>query len=78
MRTYTVIWRDNGDDYMITDVQLGDVIDPLQVSNNEWADLAWAAECDAAGYNAEERATFSAEDGYDLICVFEGTVNYVA
>jgi hypothetical protein len=76
MALYTVIWRDNGDDFMITTVELGDVIDPHQVSTNEWADLAHAAELKANGIPPEE-SEFNSEDGYDLITVIKGVPEYI-
>jgi hypothetical protein len=76
MAQYTVIWRDSGDDYMVTTVELGAVVDPRQVSNNEWAELAHAAELAANGIDPAE-SEFSAEDGYDLITVIVGVPEYI-
>jgi hypothetical protein len=77
MAQFTVIWRDNGDDFMVTVVELGDAVDARQVSTNEWADLAHAAECAANGIPLDE-SVFNAEaDGYDLISVIVGVPEYI-
>ena len=77
MAKFTVTWRDDGDDFMITTVELGDAIDSRQVSTNEWADLAHAAECAANGIPLDE-SLFNAEDhGYDLISVIEGVPTFI-
>jgi hypothetical protein len=77
MAKYTVTWRDNGDDFMVTTVELGDAIDARQVSTNEWADLAHAAECAANGIPLEESTFNAEEDGYDLISVIVGEPEFV-
>ena len=77
MAKFTVTWRDDGDDFMITTVELGDAIDPRQVSTNEWADLANAAECAANGIPLDESGFVAADHGYDLISVIEGVPTFI-
>ena len=77
MAKYTVTWRDNGDDFMVTTVELGDAIDARQVSTNEWADLAHAAECAANGIPLDESTFKAEEDGYELISVIVGQPEFV-
>jgi hypothetical protein len=78
MKQYTVIWRDNGDDYMVTTVELGDVIDARQMSTNEWADLAYAAECKSNDWTEEDMEDYlPSRDGYDLISVIVGVPEYI-
>jgi hypothetical protein len=78
MAQYTVIWRDNGDDFMVTTVELGDVIDARQMSTNEWADLAYAAECAANNIDPSENDEYlPSNDGYDLITVIVGVPEYI-
>ena len=77
MAKYTVTWRDNGDHFMVTTVELGDVIDPRQVSTNEWADLAHVAECAANGIPLDESDFDAERDGYDLVSVIVGVPEFV-
>ncbi len=77
MAQYTVTWRDNGDDFMVTTVELGDVIDPRQVDTNEWADMAWAAENTAAGIPRDEWGDRPSETGYDMISVVRGVPDFI-
>ena len=78
MAQYTVIWRDNGDDYMVTTVELADDRDPHSVDNNEWADLAYAAECADNDWTAEDMAGYlPSNDGYDMISVIVGVPEYI-
>lgn len=78
MALYTVIWRDNGDDFMITTVELGDVIDARQMDTNEWADLAYETECKANGWTDEDMEGYlPSNDGYDLITVIAGVPEYI-
>jgi len=77
MSQFTVTWRDNGNHFMVTTVELGDAIDPRQVSSNEWADLAHAAECAANNISPEDSQFVAEEDGYDLISVIEGVPNFI-
>ncbi len=77
MAQFTVTWRDQGDDFMVTTVDLDDRIDPRLVTTNEWADLAWTAENTAAGIPADEWGTRPSVDGYDLISVVEGVPNFI-
>ena len=77
MAQYTVTWRDQGDDFMITTVELGDAIDPQQVSTNEWADFAHIAENRAAGIPQDEWGPRPSKTGYDLISVVRGVPDFI-
>lgn len=77
MQTYTVIWRDDGDDYMFTEVQTND--DPADVPNIGWVQTAAAVEY-ADWEEIERIAAIGAllSDGYDLLAVVKGELEYVA
>jgi hypothetical protein len=78
MAKFTVIWRDDGDDFMTTVVELGDDRDPHSINNNEWADLACAAEYDDNEYAAEDTDEYlPSRDGYELITVIVGEPEYI-
>jgi hypothetical protein len=70
MRTYTVIWRDNGDDYMFTTVTTD--LHPSNIANNEW--VAMSAAVEYAQWDEEDResAILSLKEGYDLLDVLLG------
>lgn len=77
METYTVIWRDGGDDYMFTEVQTTD--DPADVPNIGWVQTAAAIEY--ASWDEAERIASIADlitNGYDLLAVVKGKLEYVA
>lgn len=77
MNQFTVIWRDCGDDFMVTTVELEDSVDPKILSTNTWADMAWAAENTAAGIPEDEWGVAPSEAGYDLISVIVGVPEYI-
>jgi hypothetical protein len=70
MTTYTVIWRDGGDDFMLTEVST--VIDPAELTNTDWVILA--GEVEYAEWDEVDRVAAMADllDGYDLLDVFIG------
>lgn len=77
MQNYTVIWRDDGDDFMFTVVDTDK--DPLNITNNDWA--LWAAEIEYADWDESERLAALAElmeYGYELLAVVKGELEYVA
>lgn len=77
MQTYTVIWRDSGHDYMFTEVQTND--DPADVPKIGWVQTAASieyAEWDEIDRIAAIVALLS--DGYDLLAVVKGELEYVA
>lgn len=77
MQTYTVIWRDNGDDFMFTEVQTND--DPVTVLNIDWVQRA--AEVEYAEWDEASRIATIADllmEGYDLLAVVKGELEYVA
>ena len=77
MQTYTVIWRDGGDDYMFTEVQTSD--DPADVPNIGWVQTAAAVEY--AEWDEVDRIAAIGDlltDGYDLLAVVKGELEHVA
>lgn len=77
METYTVIWRDNGDDYMFTEVHTTD--DPADIPNIGWVQTAAAVEF--ADWDEVDRIQAIADlinHGYDLLAVVKGKLEYVA
>ena len=77
MAQFTVTWRDNGDDFMVTTVELEDAVNPHMLSTNTWADMAWAAEQTAAGIPEDEWGVAPSEDGYELISVVRGVPEFI-
>ena len=77
MAKFTVTWRDNGDDFMVTTVDLADTVDPRTVSTNEWADFAHVAENRAAGIPQESWGPLPSKVGYDLISVVVGVPEFI-
>lgn len=77
MQTYTVIWRDLGDDFMFTEVQTSD--DPVTVLNIDWVQRA--AEVEYAEWDEASRIATIADllmEGYDLLAVVKGELEHVA
>lgn len=77
MQTYTVIWRDGGDDYMFTEVQTSD--DPADVPIIGWVQTAAAVEY--ADWDEVDRIAAIAdllEHGFDLLNVVKGKLEYIA
>lgn len=75
MQTYTVIWRDDSDDYMFTEVQTTD--DPQDVPLIGWVQTAAAVEY--AEWDEAERITAIADllNGFDLLDVVKGKLESV-
>jgi predicted DNA-binding protein (MmcQ/YjbR family) len=61
MSTYLVVWRQDHDNFIHSEVDLG-IVDPMQMSNNEWVTEAAKSE----GYTAEELSDLL-RHGYELI-----------
>jgi len=75
---YTVTWRDDGDDYMVTTVEISEDINPHSLSTNEWADLASAVEHgNTVVTDDEEHSYLPSRDGYDLITVVAGVPDFI-
>ncbi len=70
MNTYTVIWRDSGDDFMFTEVNTA--VDPAELTNTDW--VVMAGEVEYAEWSVEERIAALADllDGYELLDVLIG------
>jgi hypothetical protein len=70
MKSYTVIWRDDGDDFMITEVETA--VDPNHMTNADWVLLA--GEVEYAEWDEVDRVTALAIllDGYELLDVLVG------
>ena len=76
MQTYTVIWRDNGDEFMITEVQTTD--DPADIPSIGWVQTAAAVEY--ADWDEADRIAAIADlltDGFDLLDVVKGKLESV-
>ncbi len=70
MTTYTVIWRDGGDDFMLT--QVNTVVEPEDMTNTDWVILA--GEVEYADWDEVDRVAALADllDGFDLLDVLVG------
>jgi hypothetical protein len=70
MTTYTVIWRDNGDDFMMTTVNTA--VEPEEMTYTDWVLLA--GEVEYADWDEVDRVAALADllDGYDLLDVLVG------
>lgn len=76
MQTYTVIWRDNGDEFMFTEVQTYD--DPADIPSIGWVQAA--ASIEYAEWGEAERIAAIADlvqYGYDLLDVVKGKLESV-
>lgn len=76
MQTYTVIWRDAGDEFMFTEVQTTD--DPADVPSIGWVQTAAAVEYD--DWDEADRIAAIADlltDGFDLLDVVKGKLESV-
>ncbi len=71
MNTYTVIWRDSGDDFMFTEVTTA--VDPAELTNTDW--VVMAGEVEYAQWDDADRIAALADllDGYELLDVLVGT-----
>ena len=77
MAQFTVTWRDNGDDFMVTTVELEESVNPRMLSTNDWADIAFETEQTDAGIPEDEWGPRPSEDGYDLISVVRGVPEFI-
>jgi hypothetical protein len=70
MNTYTVIWRDGGDDFMFTEVTTA--VDPAELTNTDW--VIMAGEVEYAQWDEVDRVAALADllEGYDLLDVLVG------
>ncbi len=70
MTTYTVIWRDGGDDFMFTTVNTA--VEPSDMTSTDWVILA--AEVEYADWDEVDRVAAIADllDGFDLLDVLIG------
>ena len=68
---YTVIWRDNGDDFMLTTVRTA--VEPPELTSTDW--VIMAGEVEYAEWDAADRIAALADllEGYDLLDVLVGT-----
>ncbi len=71
MNTYTVIWRDSGDDFMFTEVTTA--VDPAELTNTDW--VVMAGEVEYAQWDDADHVAALADllDGYELLDVLVGT-----
>ena len=77
MTTHTVIWRDAGDDYMFTEVDLG-ILDPLQMTHLEW--VLEAADVEYSEWSKPEQIQAKADllEHFELLAVVVGSLQHVA
>lgn len=76
MQIYTVIWRDDSDDYMSTEVMVNENI---AVSMTQQDFVLEAAKVEYAGFEElDDILDDLTENGYDLIGVIIGEVSWVA
>ncbi len=70
MTTYTVIWRDGGDDFMLTTVNTA--VEPSDMTSTDWVILA--GEVEYADWDEVDRVAALADllDGFDLLDVLVG------
>lgn len=70
MTTYTVIWRDGGDDFMLT--QVNTAVEPSDMTSTDWVILA--GEVEYADWDEVDRVAALADllDGFDLLDVLVG------
>ncbi len=70
MTTYTVIWRDGGDDFMLT--QVNTAVEPEEMTYTDWVLLA--GEVEYADWDEADRVAALADllDGFDLLDVLVG------
>ena len=73
---YTVIWRDGGDDFMFTTVRTA--VEPEDLASVDW--VVMAGEVEYADWDDDERIAALADllDGYELLAVVKGKLEYVA
>lgn len=73
---YTVIWRDGGDDFMFTEVRTS--VEPEDLASVDW--VVMAGEVEYADWDDDERIAALADllDGYELLAVVKGKLEYVA
>lgn len=70
MTTYTVIWRDSGEEFMFTEVTTA--VEPAELTTTDW--VVMAGEVEYAEWSVEERIAALADllDGYELLDVLIG------
>ena len=80
MNYATVIWRGNGDDFMITEITFIEGGDNFSAS--QWVSMALREEARMAGYTEEETQQWEAdalnsfELLFELLAVIKGKVEY--
>jgi hypothetical protein len=70
MKSYVVIWRDGGDEYMFTEVSTD--LDPNLMTNGDWAFLAGQVEYADWGDADRLAAMEDLLDDYELLNVLVG------
>jgi len=76
MNYATVIWRGNGDDFMITEITF------IEGGNNfsafQWVSMALREEAHMAGYTEEETQQWEADalNSFELLAVIKGKVEF--
>ena len=67
---YTVIWRDGGDEFMLTTVRTA--VEPAELTNTDW--VIMAGEVEYAEWDEADRVAALADllEGYELLDVLVG------
>jgi hypothetical protein len=73
--TYTVIWKDDGDDYMFTEVKVPKHIDPFSIDKDMWVDQAYRVEYDGDLFDESNLPSIV---GYEFLAVVKGPLDYIA
>jgi hypothetical protein len=76
MNYATVIWRSDGDDFMLTDITF--IESGEDFSASQWVSTALREEARMAGYTEEETQQWETDalNSFDLIAVIKGKVDY--
>lgn len=76
MTTYTVIWRDAGDDFMFTEVNTA--VDPAELTHIGW--VLEAADVEYSEWSEYEQIQAKADllERFELLAVVVGSLQHVA
>ena len=76
MNYATVIWRSDGDDFMLTDITFIEGEDDISAS--QWVSMALREEARMAGYTEEETQQWETDalNDFELLAVIKGKVDY--
>jgi hypothetical protein len=72
---YTVIWKDDGDDYMFTEVNVPKHIDPFSIDKDMWVDQAYRVEYSGDLFDGSNLPSLV---GYEFLAVVKGPLEHIA